>query len=296
MSWNSNTLADSLPAVFSAASAAANAAQKELDALNNAIARLQSGLQQAESRAAAVDDLVNSLGGSAADSGIYQLNLTAEQGLWNERILNAAGAPPRDAEAWSAIVCSLVLTADLSAAENAKNTLVDAATKKFDPAPLRIKIPSIQPPAIPAPPDIPEPDPVPDNAWQYVTVGSLFPGTRNAVIDSASGVQAEVDKLNKGIDDLQTKRNEVQAALDEAQGLVNGLAGTGAYSFTAAPELTPTMDWYDRLIDGTELDGRPPFDPSLYSSGSVTVVVATSYAQLLDRYLKLQTALTTPLL
>lgn len=296
MTWSSKTLADTLPAAFSSANAAAAAAQRELNAINAALASLQSALTQAQQRANTVDELANSFAGDAASSGIYQLNLGPDTGLWNERILNATGAPPRDPAMHSAIICTLSLTADLSAATAAEQALKEAVSSEFKPAPPKIKVPGLKPPAKPEPPALPEPEPMPENEWKSATVADLFPGSLKSVMDSGSAVKAEADKLQKGVDEMQKKQAELQDALDKAQTLANNLAQSGVYSFTAGPEIAPSADWYQRLIEGAEQQGRPPFNANLFSSGSVTVVVASSYLQLMQRFNKLQKALSTPLI
>lgn len=295
MSWTSQTLADSLPAVFSSAQAAVDSAQKELAAVDAAIARLQSAAATAQAQSDKADQLINDLSGDAQNSGIYNLTLAAGQGVWSERILNAAGAPPRDANAYSAIVVALSLTADLSAAESAKASLESAVSTPLLPASPTIKLPSISPPPTPELPALPEPVTPPDNAWVSATVADLFPGTRNAVEASATAIKKEASKTLDGITKMQEKKAELQQAVDDAQELVDSLSGTGVYAFSALPEVTPSADWYDRMVTPSEAEGRPPFDPSFYSAGTVTVVVATSYAQLLERFGKIQSILSTSL-
>lgn len=295
MTWTSQTLADSLPSVFNAAEAAVAAAQKELNAVDAAIDRLQALATNAQARVDAADQLVSDLSGDAADSGIYNLILTPGTGVWSERILWAAGAPPRDPYMYSAIVCTLSLTADLSAATDAKNRLQQAVSTPFLPAPPTIRLPSLTPPPMPVLPSLPEPAALPEDEWVSATVADLFPGTRDAVNQSVESVKKEANKILGGITKLQDKKSELQAELDEASALVANLASTGVYAFSALPEVTPSADWYDRLIAGTEAEGRPPFNPALYSAGTCTVVLATSYAQLLERFGKLQSILSTSL-
>ena len=108
-------------------------------------------------------------------------------------------------------------------------------------------------------------------------------------------MKAEADKISGGITELQEKKTTLQQSLDEAQALLDGLTQSGVYAFAAMPELTPSTDWYMRMITPSEQDGRPPFNPALYSSGTVTVILAPSYAQLLQRFGKFESALNTPL-
>lgn len=295
MTWSSVTLADTLPAVFTGAQAAVDAAQKEIDAVSAAIARLQLLASDAQARSDTADQLINDLSGDAASSGIYNLTLLPGTGIWSDRILSAAGAPPRDANAYSAIVCTLSLTADLASAAAAKASISQAVSTPFLPAPPGIKLPSLTPPPKPVIPPLPDPVALPENEWAAATIADLFPGARDAVAESAEAIKKEASKTLDGITKLQEKQGELQQALDDAQQVVTSLSTTGVYSFQALPEVTPTADWYDRMIAGTEAEGRPPFDPSLYSAGTVTVVLATSYAQLLERFGKLQSILSTPL-
>lgn len=293
MTWNSQTLADSLPAVYAGALSALAAAQKEMSALDGAISRLESQKNAAQAKAAAADELIANLAGG--DSGIYYLNLAPATGLWNERILEAEGAPNRDANQYSAIICELSLTADLSAAESAKESIKKAVSTPLPPAPTLIKLPSFAPPSEPQLPAIPEPAEPPENAWASASVADLFPGTRDAVASSAGALIKDASKTLDGLTKLQERQTELQESLDAAQSLVDSLTQTGIYAFTAGPELTPTNDWYNRLIAGTEEDGRPPFNGNLYSSGRVTVIIADNYADLLSKFAKITSMINTVL-
>lgn len=295
MSWSSVTIADTLPAVFSSAQAAVDSAQKELDAVSAAISRLQAAAADAQARSDAADQMIADLAEDSANSGIYSLTLAPGTGIWSDRILNAAGAPPRDPSAYSAIVCTLSLTADTGSADAVKNSISAAVNTPFLPAPPGIRLPSITPPPPPVIPELPSPVQLPDDEWTAASIADLFPGTRQAVVDSAESIKKEASKTLDGITKMQEKKSEIQQALNDAQQVVDGLTNTGVYSFTAQPEATPTADWYTRLISGTEAEGRPPFDGSLYSTGTVTVVLATSYSQLLERFGKLESILNTSL-
>ena len=129
MTWTSQTLADSLPSVFNAAEAAVAAAQKELNAVDAAIDRLQALATNAQARVDAADQLVSDLKWRCRRQRYLQPYFNPGTGVWSERILWAAGAPPRDPYMYSAIVCTLSLTADLSAATDAKT----ACSKRFTP-------------------------------------------------------------------------------------------------------------------------------------------------------------------
>ena len=129
MSWTSKTLAETMPAIAAGAQKTVDSVQREIDALTTAIARLNTELTGAQERANAADELVNSMSGNASESGIYQLNLGPDVGVWSERILNAAGAPPRNPGDYSAVICTITLAADLGTATNVKNTIATAVSK-----------------------------------------------------------------------------------------------------------------------------------------------------------------------
>ncbi|MBE0505908.1 MAG: hypothetical protein IBX50_04200 [Marinospirillum sp.] len=230
---------------------------------------------------------------SAAESGIYYLKLASDTGSWNERVLNATGAPPRDANAFTAIVCTIVLTTSSEGAENAVTAIKDAATKVFEPPKPRIKLPPVAMPPEPPPPELPEPEEPPENEWKSVTVADIFPGVRNTTLGASSKVARIVEQLSGGIEDFQAKKQDLEQLVSETQSLVDTLASTGTYAFLAAPETTPSADWYERMTSISEENGRPPFNPSLYSSGTVTVVTASNYFELLSRFSKITSAINT---
>ena len=148
---------------------------------------------------------------------------------------------------------------------------------------------------MPVLPNLPEPAALPEDEWVSATVADLFPGTRDAVNQSVESVKKKPIKFWVVITKLQDKKVNYRPSLMKPSALVANLASTGVYAFSALPEVTPSADWYDRLIAGTEAEGRLHLTPALYSAGTCTVVLATSYAQLLERFGKLQSILSTSL-
>jgi hypothetical protein len=228
--------------------------------------------------------LLSEITQDAASSGIYHLTLAPEQGAWDSRILAATGLPPRDASAFSAVIANIVIAADVGAATSIADTIIEVAStaipkpKDFFSMPA---LPSLEAVSIPS---IPAPAPPPENQWISATMGDLFPSLATEMAETASANAAKGNQASAGLDAIIDKQNELNTQLTAAQKLVDDLENSGAYNFIAEPEVTPTNDWYSRLIATEGETDLPDNDISMFSSGTVTVIIAPDYASLVSKF------------
>ncbi len=286
MSWSSKTLSDS----FSGVIAETN---KKLDALKGEIAALAAQKTRLSDSIGEADDalkLVDSVTEDAASSGIYHLTLPPEQGSWSSRILNTAGAPPRNPGDYSAVIVNLAVASDINKAQEAKDAITSATTKVVGEIKAFIKVPSLsalKPPA--SVPSIPAAIPVPDNQWTSVTLGDIFPSLGAEMSGSITAALQKKEQAESSLADLDTALTDVQAEIDDLQDFIDSLAGNGVYNFIAEPEAVISGDWYARMTkpqtDPDTLDSvLPGTDPTLYVSGTVTVIIAASLAELASKF------------
>lgn len=278
MTWRSETLNDTFSGMI-------KTAQKKLDSLNaelSALSAQQARLASAITEADAVAALIDSISEDAATSGIYHLTLAPTQGSWESLILGAAGVPPRNASDYSAVIATLTVAADLSSVISAKDAMTSAANTVIDEVKgfFSVPVPSPAPASVPLP-SIPTPSPKPENEWSAVTVGDVFPAiateSSNKIEKSLKAKQQAEDSMAE----IAAKVSEVQAEVDELNSFLTSLGASGVYSFYVPPEEAPTQDWYTRLT-ATD-DNKPPSQVTDNVAGTVTVIIAPSYPELLAK-------------
>jgi len=284
MNWNHQALSQGMSAIFTSAKDSLISIEKEMSGLDAQIQRLQAQVSNASNDAS----LLAAMAQSAADSGIYHLTLAPEQGAWASRVLSATGLPPRDAGAYCAVIANIVIAADLGIVTEIASTITEMASTVIPKAKAFLSIPALPALSDVAVPSIPEPNILATNAWQSATMGDLFPSLATEMADNAAQAASKGKQATDGLAAVIAKKDELMDQLTVAKKLVSDLENSNVFNFIALPEVTPSADWYTRLtaveLDSESLSTLPVSDGLMYSSGTVTVIIAPDYASLVSKF------------
>lgn len=281
--WQGKTLLESMGAIGKSAKANLDSLRAEMSMVQGELNRMSASV----SKGSELGAMAASATADAASSGIYFIKLAPEQGAWTDRISTAAGAPPMDPSAYTAVICNLAISPDLSSVEGAASAIETASSTVIPEAKAFFSLPN--PPALPASvelPVIPDPVPPPQNEWTSITLADAFPSLKAELDQKLEAGLKKQQAAESALTGLQQKLDELQSQVAEAQAFYDSLKGTGVFAIALEPEETPSADWYSRLTTPTGAEGEemPSTDPNNYCSGTITVLVAANYQDLIEKF------------
>lgn len=278
MSWNNKTLADSMSSLAASAQASLASLKEELATVNAEIRRAQTNVSTGNNLAAAAAVATE----DAASSGIYHITLEPEEGSWKSRLTGAANMPPMNSGDYSAVIANIAISESLSSAQSVVDAMKSAAQAVIPDPPKFFDLPDLPalPDSVPLP-SLPDPQPLPSNEWKSATMGDVFPSLKQEMDAKLEGGLKKKAQAESALADLQAKADEVSGKLTDAQNFLDSLLNNGVYSIVALPEASPSGDWYTRIATAAD---APDDDSSKVSAGTVTVIIAASYADLATKF------------
>ena len=284
MTWKNTTVADALGPMKASLEALIDKTELELTSIEVSLEAAQKAVNDANQSVAKIESLKQ----DAETSSISSIEIPPTQGAWDSVLLNAAGAPTQDANAYTAIYLSLAIEDSMESATTTFDSLLGAATSVIPDPPRFVAPPAFKPVnAVIDPYEKPAmPEPKEKGTWHKKTLASLMPG----VFEKALGV---VDEQNKAaliaqeqLDGLQESKDSVETKLAELKSQLEGYQGAGIYTAIIHPEATPSGSWYDRLLSAgpynseSNPDGYPPIDSNAFVSGVCHVVQTATFEEL----------------
>jgi len=275
MSWNNIKLDSALGKTTTAASKTIAELSSELGKLSNIKSIVQEQISKAEAVVAGLKQDLNQLG----SSGFYSIMLSADQGRWSSRLMNADRAPENSPASYSAAFIMLGVAPSLSPIQSAVDSVKESLSK-----PLSI-------PTVKAPPlsfSMPTEDEMKifdEDVWNALSLKDILPGSFKTAEAALNAAQATLDQLQNTMKGITEKENVFKGALSSAESVLNKLGNIGAYTLWLPPA---KGGWLDRMQN--EIDA-PPDSEAYYCGGNAVVVIASTFLEVQGLYGKLQDAI-----